>query len=163
LITVLPPWDSIPRMRPRRELRSEMMSPVNASGVVTDRDMIAIPRGNYLVLLNPRGHPISGRIKYRGLEIPRLMEGIEMRKRGALFLPFGVKAGKVEVVYSTATLIGADSGTLRFRNHLSGRSEIALRGTSKVRPINAEIVDESFENGILTLVLEHGDEFEIAF
>ncbi|ASJ09180.1 beta-galactosidase [Thermococcus siculi] len=130
---------------------------------VTDRDMIAIPRGNYLVLLNPRGHRVFGKVRYRGIEIPKLMEGIEMRKRGALFLPFGIKAGKVEVVYSTATLIGADSGILRFRNHLSGRSEVALKGVSEVRPINAEIIDESFESGVLTLVLEHEEEFEIAF
>ena len=89
------------------------------------------------------------------------MDEIELNGRGALFLPFGVPAGGVKILYSTATYLGRTGNTLRFRNHLSGRSEVALRGVSEVRPIGAKIIDESLEGGILTLVLEHGKEFEL--
>ncbi|WP_460130173.1 exo-beta-D-glucosaminidase [Thermococcus prieurii] len=128
---------------------------------VTDRDMIAIPRGNYLVLLNPRGHRVFGKVRYRGIKVPQLLDGIEMKKRGALFLPFGVRVGDVEVVYATATPLSGDGKTLRFRNHLSGSSEVALRGVEEVNAIEGRIVDESFENGILRVVVEHDNEFEL--
>ncbi|WP_297464526.1 exo-beta-D-glucosaminidase [Thermococcus sp.] len=128
---------------------------------VTDRDMILLPRGNYLAVLNPRGHRVAGKIRYRGIEIPRLMDEIELNGRGALFLPFGVPAGGVKILYSTATYLGRTGNTLRFRNQLSGRSEVALQGVSEVQPAGARVVDESLEGGILTLVLEHGKEFEL--
>ncbi len=129
---------------------------------VTDRDMILLPRGNYLAVLNPRGHRVAGKIRYRGIEVPRLMNEIELMGRGALFLPFGVPAVGMRILYSTATYLGRTGNTLRFRNHLSGRSEVALAGVSEVRPIGARIIDESLEGGVLTLVLEHGKEFELA-
>ncbi|WP_338064596.1 beta-galactosidase trimerization domain-containing protein [Thermococcus indicus] len=131
---------------------------------VTDRDMIAIPRGNYLVLLNPRGHRVFGKVRYRDVEIPQLLDGIEMGKRGALFLPFGVKAGDVEVVYSTATLLGRDGDVLHLSNHLSGMSEVALRNVDEVRVISGKIVDESLSDGVLTIVVEHRPgSFELEF
>ncbi|NJE76733.1 exo-beta-D-glucosaminidase [Thermococcus sp. ES12] len=131
---------------------------------VTDRDMIVIPHGNYLVLANPRGHRLSGKVKYRGVEVPGLMEGIEMRKRGVLFLPFGVAYGDVEVVYSTATVLGREGDVLYLRNHLSGTSEVALRNVEDVRVIGGEIVDESLSGNTLTVVVEHEPgNFELEF
>ncbi|NJE10278.1 exo-beta-D-glucosaminidase [Thermococcus sp. MAR1] len=131
---------------------------------VTEGDIIALPRGNYLVLLNPRGHRVFGKVKYRGVEVPKLLDGIEMRKRGALFLPFGVRYGKVEVVYSTATVLGWDGSMLRLRNHLSGLSEVALRNVEDVRVIGGKIVDESLSDGVLIIVIEHEPgNFEVEF
>ncbi|KUH32210.1 beta-galactosidase [Thermococcus celericrescens] len=131
---------------------------------VTDGDMIAIPRGNYLVLANPRGHRVFGKIRYNGLEVPRLMDGIEMRKRGVLFLPFGVRYGDVEVVYSTATVLSRDGDVLHLRNHLSGLSEVALRNVEDVRAVGGRIVDESLSGGVLTVLVEHeAGSFELEF
>ncbi|NJE61774.1 exo-beta-D-glucosaminidase [Thermococcus sp. 21S7] len=131
---------------------------------VTDRDMIAIPRGNYLVLANPRGHRVFGKVRYGGTEVPKLMDGIEMRKRGVLFLPFEVRYGDVEVVYSTATVLCRDGDVLHLRNHLSNLSEVALRNVEDVRVVGGKIVDESLSDGVLTIVIEHepGD-FELEF
>ncbi|ASJ15245.1 exo-beta-D-glucosaminidase [Thermococcus radiotolerans] len=131
---------------------------------VTDSDMIAIPRGNYLVLANPRGHRVFGKVRYRGIEVPKLMDGIEMKKRGVLFLPFGVRYGDVEVVYSTATVLGRNGDVLRLRNHLSGLSEVALRNVEDVRVVGGKIVDESLSDGVLTIVVEHRPgNFELEF
>ncbi|NJE31135.1 beta-galactosidase [Thermococcus sp. 18S1] len=131
---------------------------------VTNGDIIAIPRENYLVLVNPRGHRVFGKVRYMGIEIPELMDGIEMGKRGVLFLPFGVRYGNVEVVYSTATVLGRDGDVLHLRNHLSGLSEVALRNVEEVRAVGGTIVDESLSGGVLTVLVEHEPgNFELEF
>ncbi len=132
---------------------------VNEDFSVTTPDIIILPMEGegyaYLAVMNPRGHPVKGRISYRGLEIPALMEGLELKKRGVLFLPVGVKYGDVEVVYSTATLVKSDGDVIRFRNHLSGVSEIAIRGVKSVRVNCGEIIDEVETGGVLTVLVEH--------
>ncbi|WP_367884764.1 hypothetical protein [Thermococcus sp. JCM 11816] len=77
------------------------------------------------------GAPYKGQDKLQGgLEVPVLLDGIELKRRGGtLYLPFGVrKGGDVEVAYATATLVMWEGDVLTFRNHLSGHSEIALKG-----------------------------------
>lgn len=129
---------------------------------VTNPDMIVLPMVGkgyaYLAVTNPRGHPIKGRISYRKLEVPVLLDGIELRRRGTLYLPFGVRKGDVEIVYSTATLVKWEGEVLTFRNHLSSVSEVAIRGRSGVKVQGGRIIDE--ENGeIFRIAVEHPREY----
>ncbi|MCD6373321.1 MAG: beta-galactosidase [Thermococcus sp.] len=130
---------------------------------VTNPDIIVLPMEGegyaYLAVMNPRGHPVKGKISYRGLEIPVLMDDLELKKRGVLFLPVGVKYGDVEVVYSTATLVKSGGDVMKFRNHLSNVSEVAIRGVKSVRVKCGEIVDEVENGGMLTVLVEHPCEY----
>ncbi|ASJ17524.1 beta-galactosidase [Thermococcus chitonophagus] len=124
---------------------------------VTDRDMIVIPRGNYLAVINPRGHAVKGRISYNGIEFPKLIE-LEMKNRGVLFLPVNVKYGSVEVVYSTATVTRYEDGKITFRNHLSNTAEVAIKGDVEGVE-NGEVVEKKQEGEVTTLVIRHPGEF----
>ncbi|MFA4663443.1 exo-beta-D-glucosaminidase [Pyrococcus kukulkanii] len=126
---------------------------------VTDRDIIVIPRGNYLAVINPRGHTVKGRISYNGLEFPKLTE-LEMRNRGVLFLPVNVKYGNHEVIYATATVVGYEDGKITFRNHLSDTSEVAIKGEVKGVE-NGEIIEEKQEGEVTTLIVRHSGEFTL--
>jgi len=136
---------------------------VNEDFSVTNPDIIILPmEGNgyaYLAVMNPRGHPVRGRIKYGEVEMPQLMDSVELKRRGVLFLPVGVKYGDVEVVYSTATLVKSEGDVLRFRNHLSGVSEIAIRGVKSLRVNCGEIIDKVENGGVLTVLVEHPCEY----
>lgn len=130
---------------------------------VTNPDMIVLPMEGkdytYLAVMNPRGHPIKGKITYRGREIPSLAEGIELRKRGIIYLPIGIKYGEGEIVYATATLVKSAGDVLKFRNHMSKVSEISLRGVKSVRVNCGEIIDEAERGGVLTVLVEHPCEY----
>ncbi|EEB74590.1 beta-galactosidase [Thermococcus sp. AM4] len=131
----------------------------------THPDMIVLPMEGdgyaYVVVSNPRGHRIGGRVRYRGIELPELLGEIEMRKRGVLFLPVNVKAGNTVVHHATASLVGVEGDVLRFRNHLSNLSEVSITA-SAVKVIGGTIVDEAEKGDRVTLVIKHeNDTFEL--
>nr|WP_157868123.1 exo-beta-D-glucosaminidase [Pyrococcus abyssi] len=129
---------------------------------VTDRDILVIPRKDYLVLINPRGHRVLGKVKYDDLEMPRLLEGIEMKTRGSLFLPLRKKIGEYELLYSTATLLRVEGNELTFRNHLSNRSEVALKGVDSIEVRGGKVEKFASEGDAKVFVIGHeGKEFTV--
>lgn len=133
---------------------------------VTNPDMIVLPlKGegySYLAVFNPRGHGIRGRIEYSGITIPELMDWIEMRGRGVLFLPINVEYDGLRIAHATATPVAAKNGVVTFRNHLSNLSEVSVVTEGEVRVGGGEVVDEAREGDRTTLVVEHdGEYFEV--
>ncbi len=130
---------------------------------VTNPDIIVLPMEGegyaYLTVMNPRGHPVRGSISYKGLKIPVLIDGLELKRRGVAFLPIGVKYGGIEVVYSTATLVKSEGDVLRFRNHLSGVSEVAIKGVRHARVRGGKIIDEVEDGDVLIVLIEHPCEY----
>ncbi|HII60916.1 exo-beta-D-glucosaminidase [Pyrococcus horikoshii] len=123
---------------------------------VSNRDIIAIPRIHYLVLVNPRDEEVAGKVKYRGVEFE-----IKMKGRGVLFIPVDVEINGVKLVYATATPIGGGNRRIKFRNHLSDTSEIAIRD-GRIRGVKGGYVLQ--EKGERVYVIRHEREtFEIEF
>ncbi|WP_457753154.1 hypothetical protein [Thermococcus sp.] len=113
---------------------------------------------SYLVITNPRGHRIKGKIKVRDQEIPKLLDSIELKRRGVLFLPLNVKFENVEVVYATGTILSIKKDILTFYNHLSNKTEIALKGVNEVKVLNGKIISKIKKKDIILVAIEHKDD-----
>ncbi|AFN03163.1 beta-galactosidase [Pyrococcus furiosus DSM 3638] len=123
---------------------------------VSNRDIIVIPRGNYLVVVNPRDDKVTGKVRYRGVEF-----NVELNKRGVLYIPINVEINGIKVLYATATPVGRGEGTIRFRNHLANVTEIAING--KIKEVSGGYILQEKSSGEKNIyVIKHESEtFEI--